>query len=144
MVLGPEISHYSVPWFLSGLFGSQYENSILNRFGSVEAAEKIQNCHKGAFKDYVYKILAFFDHLPPWFTFLWYKSLQKVDLFDHLPPFSCKRSLWTALKHATFEGRAFFHCFMGKQKHSDYKLCSITHYKARSKIRLLVEFQNSI
>ena len=36
--------------------------------------------------------------------FVWYKSLQKVNLFDHLPPSSCKSSLWTTpyLNHTVF------------------------------------------
>ena len=41
----------------------------------------------------------FWPHTPLRLHILWYKSLQKVDFFDHLPPFSCKRSLWTAPKH---------------------------------------------
>ena len=39
--------------------------------------------------------------------FLWYKSLQKVDLFDHLPPSTCKRSLWTAPNIIFFKNISF-------------------------------------
>ena len=42
------------------------------------------------------KLVFFWPPTPLRLYFLWYKSLQKLDFFDHLPPFSCKRSLWTA------------------------------------------------
>ena len=57
------------------------------------------NFLKQHFSNYVDKILAFFDHLPPFADILWYKlefsSInidKKLVISTTLPPSSCKRS----------------------------------------------------
>ena len=49
---------------------------------------------KGPFKNYVDKILDFFDHLHPVLTFSMVWTLTKIGNFGP-PTSSCKRSLWT-------------------------------------------------
>ena len=49
---------------------------------------------KGSFTNYVDKILAFFDHLPPCVDIFYGMNVDKKWTFlDHLPTSSCKRSL---------------------------------------------------
>ena len=49
---------------------------------------------KGLFTNYVDKILAFFDHLPPCVDIFYGMNVDKKWTFlDHLPTLSCKRSL---------------------------------------------------
>ena len=50
--------------------------------------------YKGPFKNYVGKILAFFDHLPPCVDIFYVMNVDKKWTFlDHLSTSSCKRSL---------------------------------------------------
>ena len=47
------------------------------------------------FTNYVNKILAFFDYLPPSVDIFYGSSVDKKSIFSTTyPPFSCKRSLW--------------------------------------------------
>ena len=52
---------------------------------------------RGSFTNYVDKILAFFDHLPPCVDIFYGMNVvdKKWTFFYHLPTSSCKRSLWT-------------------------------------------------
>ena len=51
--------------------------------------------YKGSFTNYIDKILAFFDHLPPCVDIFYGITIDKKWSFlDHLPTSSCKRSLW--------------------------------------------------
>ena len=50
----------------------------------------------GSYTNYINKILAFFDHLPPWVDIFYGMNVDKKWTFlDRLPTSSCKRSLWT-------------------------------------------------
>ena len=50
--------------------------------------------NKGLFTNYVDKILAFFDHLPPFVDIFYGMNVDKnLTFLDHLPTSSCKRSL---------------------------------------------------
>ena len=50
--------------------------------------------HKGSFTNYVDKILAFFDHLPPCVDIFYGMNVDKKWTFlDNLATSSCKRSL---------------------------------------------------
>ena len=50
--------------------------------------------HKGVFTNYVDKILAFFDHLPPSVDIFYGMNVEnKWTFLDYLPTLSCKRSL---------------------------------------------------
>ena len=52
------------------------------------------NLNKGSFTNYVDKILAFSDHLPPCVDIFYGMNVDKKWAFlDHLPTSSCKRNL---------------------------------------------------
>ena len=53
---------------------------------------------KGAFTNYVDKILAFLTSYLLHWHFLWYADRQKWTFLDHLPTSSCKHSLWMTPK----------------------------------------------
>ena len=64
---------------------------------------------RGPFTNYVDKILASFDHLPPCVDIFYGINVDKKWTFlDHLPTSSCKRSLWTTPNIAAFS-RDFFY-----------------------------------
>ena len=50
---------------------------------------------KGAFTNYVDKLLAFFDHLPPYVDIFYLTNVDKKATFlDYLPILSCNRTLF--------------------------------------------------
>ena len=63
-------------------------------FSEFTARYVLVKLSRGPFTNYVDKILAFFDHLPPSVDIFYRMNVDKKGTF--LDPFSCKRSLWTA------------------------------------------------
>ena len=74
---------------------SIYKLTIHNQiFCSAQITSNLWHNNKGAFNNYVDRILPFFD-LPPlaWTVFIpW--AWTKTDFFDPLPSSSCPRSYW--------------------------------------------------
>jgi hypothetical protein len=81
-------------FFVTSIFKSLYflkwcpifDNSLLLQFSKF---------NKGPFTNYVDKILACFDHLPPSVDIFYLMNIDEKSTFlDYLTPSSCKRSLW--------------------------------------------------
>ena len=81
------------------IFAKPSKNVLSSNFWfDIRSASSLP-CRMGAFTNYVYKILASFDHLPPCvYIFYGMKVYKKFTFLDHLPTLSCKRSLWTPPK----------------------------------------------
>jgi hypothetical protein len=79
-------------------FPFEDENNAVTHLGGLNRKEisKVVAIHgvQGAFFKYVDKILAFFNHLPPYVDNFYLLRVAKKSIFwDYLPTSSCQRSL---------------------------------------------------